>query len=162
VQLQQLPSLHKAWIVVFNLLFGILHPSSVVRVLWDMGMLLALLYIAVMVPIFLCFSITAAEVSPAMFTVDKVVDVLFIIDVYMNLRSAYFNPINNQVRSLLNTPPSNLFYPRWLEHVYRAVCGVPADGMPLSVRAGGEQAWEDHTSLRLDLASAGCGELHPV
>jgi len=66
---------------------GVLHPDMRLRVSWDFFMLAMLAYVCVSVPLVICF---VEEQSTPHAVFDLIVDALFILDIVLNFRTAFF------------------------------------------------------------------------
>jgi hypothetical protein len=61
---------------------GIIHPSSVFKTAWNIILLTLLVYTATIMPFRMAF--LKSEMMSAWFFVELLVDILFILDVYVN------------------------------------------------------------------------------
>jgi hyperpolarization activated cyclic nucleotide-gated potassium channel 2 len=69
----------------------IIHPSGVLRSKWDIAIILLLVYTMAMVPIHVAFgTFPAVEWDNAYFLFEFTIDVMFIIDIFVNFLSAYW------------------------------------------------------------------------
>jgi hypothetical protein len=71
-------------------------PHSWFRRLWDILSLILLTYVAIFTPVQIAFYGEAMSMSnwyewPIVFTMDRIVDVIFIIDIFFNFRTAWVN-----------------------------------------------------------------------
>jgi len=71
-------------------------PHSWFRRLWDILSLILLTYVAIFTPVQIAFYGEAMSMSnwyewPIVFTMDRIVDVIFIIDIFLNFRTAWVN-----------------------------------------------------------------------
>lgn len=66
--------------------WNVIHPDSTFRLTWDVVMLSLVVFFGFMVPYRLGFDI---ELSPAETIIDMVADVLFLIDIALNFRTAF-------------------------------------------------------------------------
>ena len=67
---------------------GILHPFSTFRLLWDLLSIFLISFIAISLPYRLAFPVTD---SLAQIVLDFVIDVYFVVDIFVNFRTAYYN-----------------------------------------------------------------------
>lgn len=69
--------------------FSVLHPTGFFRTKWDFYMLLLFAYVCVVAPYIICFGVEFARHS-ALGVIEIVVDTSFIVDIYLNFRTASF------------------------------------------------------------------------
>jgi hypothetical protein len=69
--------------------WGIIHPASMFKGYWNVIIMLLLVYTATIMPFRMAF-LESDWLTPWFF-VELMIDSLFIIDVYVNINSAYFN-----------------------------------------------------------------------
>jgi hypothetical protein len=69
--------------------FGIIHPSSTFKIIWNIILLGLLLYTATIMPFRMAFVQT--EPLSTWFFIEVMIDVLFGVDVYVNSNSAYYD-----------------------------------------------------------------------
>lgn len=74
-----------------NQAFCILGPTSQFRITWDLGLMFLLGYIAVMTPFRIGFS---RDASGPMFWVENTMDMIFIVDVFLNFRTGFIDDQN--------------------------------------------------------------------
>jgi CRP-like cAMP-binding protein len=65
---------------------GILHPEALVKIIWDVGMLILVVFFAFAVPYRIGFDV---ELSPSEEAFDVAADILFIGDIILSFRTAY-------------------------------------------------------------------------
>jgi CRP-like cAMP-binding protein len=65
----------------------IMRPDSPARMAWDLTLMVLLFYIALSLPYALGF----AQDSTTLRTIDEVIDVIFMVDIVLNFRTAYFD-----------------------------------------------------------------------
>lgn len=66
----------------------VLHPQSRVRIIWDHVNACSLFVVAVLLPLFIGFDLTANQFS-ASSLVMVVIDAIFLLDVWMSFRCAF-------------------------------------------------------------------------
>ncbi|GMH40004.1 hypothetical protein BSKO_07908 [Bryopsis sp. KO-2023] len=76
--------------------FSILHPTGFFRTKWDFYMLLLFAYVCIVAPYIICFGVEFSRYS-ALGIIETLVDVSFIIDIYLNFRTAYYDDSNKLV-----------------------------------------------------------------
>jgi CRP-like cAMP-binding protein len=64
-----------------------LHPDSKFRLFWDMGQAGTLLYLAVTVPLRMCFDIQV-DIDNPVFWLESCIDLMFIVDIVLNFTTA--------------------------------------------------------------------------
>ena len=89
--------------VKYSMPRGVLHPEANIKICWNFVLILLLIYTATVTPFRSCF------IDPVIYDrwwwVDTVVDLLFFIDVIVNLNSAYINDDNK-----LETSRKKIFF----------------------------------------------------
>ena len=65
------------------------HPNSTTKTIWNFIMVLLLVYTATVMPFRLAF--IKAPIGSSWFWVETVIDIFFIMDVIVNLTSAFYN-----------------------------------------------------------------------
>ena len=65
-------------------------PDSGFSACWDLISVVLLMYVSIVVPLRACFELELVELWSSTFFIDLFVDLFFIIDVYMNFRTAYY------------------------------------------------------------------------
>eukprot|EP00290_Baffinella_frigidus_P019118 CAMPEP_0180198636 /NCGR_PEP_ID=MMETSP0987-20121128/5286_1 /TAXON_ID=697907 /ORGANISM="non described non described, Strain CCMP2293" /LENGTH=945 /DNA_ID=CAMNT_0022153677 /DNA_START=48 /DNA_END=2883 /DNA_ORIENTATION=- len=136
--------------------FCIIHPHSPVRVTWDVMSLSLLIWSLVIVPLKIAFDFEAANGCNQNFNeqvwhwyVDFVVDVAFMIDFVMNLRTAYYD---RDVKNMLVTGQWKIFvnYAKGFL-LFDLVASIPIDLIMLHAcddNAGSTTSIEANTILR--------------
>jgi CRP-like cAMP-binding protein len=76
--------LQKSW-----LKSGVISTRSGFRFTWDIFMIFLIIYVAVSVPLVLGFGI---KLTPTIFLLDALIDVLFIMDIILNFFTTYIDP----------------------------------------------------------------------
>ena len=76
----------------------ILSCNDPKRVGWDLGIMVLLIYIAVVTPIRIGFDQEAGkENDPFFYYLEKVIDVVFIMDIFLNFCTSYFNEDDKEI-----------------------------------------------------------------
>ena len=91
---------------------NLLAPDSRFRTRWDIFQLIAVVYVAIIVPYRLGFSVDVEFLSFPFFYIDLVVDIYFIVDIVIAMRTAYYNKVGELIvseeeiqRNYIWTPP---------------------------------------------------------
>lgn len=72
---------------LYRLTWAVILPTSTLRVCWDGLMIVLIFYVSLTLPFILGFSIT--DLPPVVQSIEAAVNVLFIVDIWMNFRTAY-------------------------------------------------------------------------
>lgn len=108
-------------------LIPIIDPTSLWRVCWDIMIFLLLIYIAVYVPFSIGFSGNDEDKSTAIKIIDRVTDVVFIVDILLCFITAYATEDGNLVRSHWLIAKNYLRSYFWID----VLSGIPWDVLPI-------------------------------
>jgi hypothetical protein len=71
---------------------ALIHPASGFMRRWDMVTLVLLAFTAVVTPFEVCFLDPSSDITDGLFWVDRLVDLLFAVDVFVNFNLSYLDP----------------------------------------------------------------------
>eukprot|EP01048_Picozoa_sp_COSAG05_P017412 COSAG05_NODE_2368_length_3166_cov_220.486677_3_plen_318_part_00 len=70
---------------------SIVHPDSGYRLLWDIVLMVLLLYVAIVIPARVCFDIKV-QIGSVTFWYEAFIDVCFATDIFVNFRTGFIGP----------------------------------------------------------------------
>eukprot|EP01048_Picozoa_sp_COSAG05_P016924 COSAG05_NODE_2242_length_3351_cov_2.034133_1_plen_455_part_00 len=101
---------------------NLLSPDSKFRRKWDVTQLICVIYVALVVPYRLGFSVDVEFLSFPFFWIDLIVDIYFIVDIVIALRTAYYNKVGELVVSKEQIKNNYMWTPPYWFFIDIAAC----------------------------------------